>query len=129
MRALFVNENINFQKGLDPKASIGIGIYEKAYKDFHDFEDTESYEVIVSEDTFAEDEEEDSKLLEKVSEYLRDKTTLYKEFENDYGDEIQIRISPYGPIMSTINEYQILTFFCLKDRKDEIIKVIESYDK
>lgn len=129
MRAQSVYENINFQKGVDPKSMLGIGIYEKTYKDFHDYEDTESYDIIVSEDTFEEDEEEDSELLEKVSEYLRDKTTLYKEFENDYGDDVQIRVSPYGPIISAINEYQILTFFCLKGRKDEIIKEVKSYDK
>lgn len=129
MRAQSVYENIRFKKGLDPKSILGIGIYEKTYRDFNDYEDTESYDIIVSEDTFDVDEEEDSKLLDNVSKYLNDETTLYKEFENDYGDEIQIRISPYGPIISAINEYQILTFFCLKGRKDEIIKAVESYDK
>lgn len=129
MRAKQVFENIEFQRGIDPKATLGIGQYEKAVKDFHEYEDTESYDIIVSEDTFEEDEEEDSKLLEKVGKYLKEQTQLYKSFENDYGDDIQIRISPYGPIISGINEYQILTYFCLKDKKDEIIKEVESYDK
>jgi hypothetical protein len=129
MRALFVNENINFQKGLDPKASIGIGIYEKTYRDFRDFENQENYDIIVSEDTFDVDEEEDSKLLEKALEYLNVETEIYKEFETEEDDEVQIRISPYGPILIIANAYQILSIFCLKDRKDEIIKELKSYDK
>lgn len=129
MKAQYVLENLEFERGIDPKAAMDLGIYDKVYRDFTDGTEMEDYEAIASEEDFDMDEE-GHPWLDKTIDYVNNETQAYKEFKNDYvTDEGEIRISPFGPIILVVNEYQILTIFGLAKKKDEIIKAIESYDK
>jgi hypothetical protein len=117
-------KTINFQRGVDPKAAMGIGQIELVYKDFMEG-NYDNYDIIASD----ESDEEDSYISLRTAERIFQKCVKYKEGENDFDEEIEVRIFEGLPIISTINEYQILSIWARNEDLEKIISLIKNKRK